>query len=60
MLWLQCCITELEAGSKWVLPALKHFGEVCSLYPEVCVCVCVCLYGVCCLCVTPTFTCPTH
>ena len=35
MRWLQCCINELEAGSKWVLPALKHFREVCSLYPEV-------------------------
>lgn len=41
MRWLQCCISELEAGSKWVLPALKHFREVCSLYPEVCVRTCV-------------------
>ena len=26
---------ELAQGSKWVLPALKHFKDVCNLYPEV-------------------------
>ena len=25
---------ELAQGSKWVLPALKHFKYVCNLYPE--------------------------
>lgn len=34
MKWLLSCIGELELGKKWVIPALKHFRDVCSLYPE--------------------------
>ena len=39
MKWLRSCIGELEQDNKWVIPALKHFRDVCSLYPEVRTCV---------------------
>ena len=46
MHWLQRCVSEVETG-KWIIPALKHFREVASLYPEVCTCVHVCCMCVC-------------
>jgi ubiquitin carboxyl-terminal hydrolase 9/24 len=33
MKWLVSCTDELNLGSKWVIPALNHFKDVCCLYP---------------------------
>lgn len=30
--WLDKCVDELKNGEKWVLPALKHIREICTLY----------------------------
>lgn len=32
--WLDKCVDELKNGEKWVLPALKHIREICTLYEQ--------------------------
>lgn len=31
-IWLDKCVDELKNGEKWVLPALKHIRDICTLY----------------------------